>query len=42
MFRLVVDTGMHSGNMTKQDAINYMLDNTALGEHDIESEVGII
>ena len=37
--RLVVDTGIHSFNWTREQAINYMLDNTALSEHEINTEV---
>lgn len=37
--RLVVDTGIHSKGWTKQRAVDYMLDNTALTEANIEAEV---
>ena len=37
--RLVVDTGIHSFNWTREQAVNYMLDNTALSEHEINTEV---
>ena len=37
--RLVVDTGIHSKGWSKQKAIDYMLDNTALTEANIEAEV---
>lgn len=37
--RLVVDTGVHSKNWTREQALNYMRENTALPEHEIETEV---
>lgn len=37
--RLVVDTGIHTQHWTREQAIKYMLDNTALPEHEIETEV---
>ncbi len=37
--RLVVDTGMHYLKWTRQQAIDFMLENTAKTEHDIVSEV---
>ncbi|NNC47783.1 MAG: DUF885 domain-containing protein [Sphingomonas sp.] len=37
--RLVVDTGLHSKGWSKQQAIDFMLDNTALSPANIEAEV---
>ncbi|APG62472.1 hypothetical protein LPB140_06370 [Sphingorhabdus lutea] len=37
--RLVVDTGIHSKGWSKEQAIDYMKDNTALSEANIEAEV---
>jgi uncharacterized protein (DUF885 family) len=37
--RLVVDTGMHAKGWTRQQAIDFMKENTALSEHNIKAEV---
>jgi uncharacterized protein (DUF885 family) len=37
--RLVVDSGIHTKNWTRQQAIDYMLANTAENEHDAASEI---
>ena len=37
--RLVVDTGVHSEHWTRERAIQYLKDYTALPEHEIETEV---
>jgi uncharacterized protein (DUF885 family) len=37
--RLVVDTGIHHLGWSRQQALAYMRENTALGEHEIETEV---
>lgn len=37
--RLVVDTGIHAKGWTKQQAVDFMADNTALSLHNIEAEV---
>jgi uncharacterized protein (DUF885 family) len=36
--RLVVDTGIHSKNWTRDQALKFMHDNTALSEHEIGTE----
>jgi uncharacterized protein (DUF885 family) len=37
--RLVVDTGMHALGWSKEQALEFMLQNTAMGEHDAATEV---
>jgi uncharacterized protein (DUF885 family) len=37
--RLVVDTGIHHKGWTREQAIQYMAENTALPQHEIETEV---
>jgi uncharacterized protein (DUF885 family) len=37
--RLVVDTGMHSLGWSQDQALEFMLKNTAMGEHDAVTEV---
>lgn len=37
--RLVVDTGMHNGQMTREQAIQYLLDNTSLTRTDVKAEI---
>ncbi len=37
--RLVVDTGIHAKGWTRKQAVDYMLENTALSEHNVRTEV---
>ncbi len=37
--RLVVDTGMHMFGWSRQKALNFMLENTALSEHNVKTEI---
>jgi uncharacterized protein (DUF885 family) len=37
--RLVVDTGMHALGWTRQQAIDFMIEHTALGPNNVENEV---
>lgn len=37
--RLVVDVAIHTGKMTREEAIKYSLDNEAISEHDATAEI---
>ena len=37
--RLVVDTGLHSKGWTREQSIQYMLDNSSMAESDVTAEV---
>ena len=37
--RLVVDTGVHAQGWTREQAVKYMRDNTALSDHEVDTEV---
>ena len=37
--RLVVDVAMHTGKMTREEAIRYMMDNEAIDEHGATAEI---
>lgn len=37
--RLVVDSGMHALGWSQEEAVEFMLKNTAMGEHDAKTEV---
>ena len=37
--RLVIDTGIHHKGWTREQAINYLAEHTALSEHEVETEV---
>ena len=37
--RLVVDTGLHAKRWTREQAIQYMLDHTGMGNDDVTAEI---
>ena len=37
--RLVVDTGIHAFGWTRDEAVNFMADNTALSLHEVNTEI---
>ncbi len=37
--RLVVDTGIHTKRWTRQQAINYMMENTGMGQKEVTAEI---
>ncbi len=37
--RLVIDTGVHHRGWTREQAVAYLRDNTALSEHEVETEI---
>lgn len=37
--RLVVDTGMHTMGWTREQAVDFMMENTALSEHNVNTEI---
>ncbi len=37
--RLVIDVGIHAKNWTREDAVNFLADNTALSLHEVNTEV---
>lgn len=37
--RLVIDVGIHSKNWTREQAVDYLADNTALSLHEVNTEI---